>query len=274
MTGFSRRLQKTTYDTAPIAPSGYPNASNTGVPVGTVLTNYTGPSVITTAGTVIDSKTITYGLDIRANNVTIRNCSIQVNDAFFVILSDNGNTNFLIEDCEIDGGNNTSGDSAIGGYNYTIRRCNIHSLVDGLKVGSNTVVQDCYIHDLAMFQDSHNDGIQCLGTTSLQILHNTIIVEDGATSAIILSTGSADDMRNILINDNLMGGGAFTVYGGYQAGVDQLSKVSNIQITNNKFTTQIFPNSGAFGPLTSRSSPVVVTGNVWYDGPNAGQTVS
>lgn len=273
MTGFSRRLQKT-YSEPTTGSSDYPNATNTGVPSGTILTNYTGPSTITTAGTVIDSKIITYGLDIQANNVTIRNCLIQVDDAFFVILSDNGNTGFLIEDCEIDGGDNTSGDSAVGGYNYTIRRCNIHSLVDGLKVGTNTIVQDCYIHDLSMFQDSHNDGIQCLGTTSLQILHNTIIVEDGATSAIILSTGSASDMRNILIDDNLMGGGAFTVYGGYQAGVDQLSKVSNIQITNNVFTTQIFPNSGAFGPLTSRSSPVVVSGNTWYDGPNAGQTIS
>lgn len=57
-------------------------------------------------------------------------------------------------------------------------------------------------------------------------------------------------------------------------GVDQLSKVSNIAITNNKFTTVVHPRSGAFGPLTSVSSPVVVTGNTWADGPNAGRPMS
>lgn len=274
MARFARRLQRVSVDTTPPVSTGYPNATNTGVPVGTTLTNYTGPSVITTNGTTIDSKRITYGLDIRANNVTIKNCLVEVDDSFFIILSDNGNTGLVIQDTEIDGMDNISGDSAVGGYNYTLLRCNIHNTVDGIKAGDNTVIQDCYIHDMAQFQDSHNDGIQCLGTTSLQIIHNTIILEDGATSAIILSTGSADDMRNILINDNLLGGGAYTVYGGYQAGIDTLSKVSNIQITNNMFTTQIFPNSGAFGPLTSRSSPVVVTGNKWYDGPNAGNTLS
>jgi len=91
---------------------------------------------------------------------------------------------------------------------------------------------------------------------------------------VILSTGSASDMRNISITDNLLGGGAFTVYGGYQSGSDAKSKVSNIAVTNNRFSTKIHPKSGAFGPLTSTDSPVVVTGNTWADGPNAGKTVS
>lgn len=274
MSTFARRLQRANYDSAPPVMSEYPNATNTGVPAGTTLTNYTGPNIITAAGTIIDSKRITSGLDIQANNVTIRNCLFEVNSAFFIVLSNNGNTGLVIQDTEFNGMNNTSGDSAIGGDNFSVIRCHIHGVVDGIKAGSNTVVRDSYIHDLAVFSGSHNDGIQCLGTTSLQIIHNTIISPDGATSAIILSTGSADNMRNVLINDNLLGGGAFTVYGGYQEGADQLSKVSNIQITNNVFTTQVFPNSGAFGPLTSVSPPVVVTGNTWYDGPNAGQHVS
>ena len=47
----------------------FPGPDNTGVPVGTVLTPYTGPCTITVANTVIDSKIISCELLIRANNV-------------------------------------------------------------------------------------------------------------------------------------------------------------------------------------------------------------
>ncbi len=54
----------------------WPGPANTGVPVGTVLTPYTGPCTITVANTVIDSKIISCELLIRADNVTIRNSHI------------------------------------------------------------------------------------------------------------------------------------------------------------------------------------------------------
>jgi hypothetical protein len=243
-----------------------------------VLTAYTGPSRITAANTVIDGKIITTSLTIvaGANNVTIKNSIIRAS-GYWLVLNDEGATGLKIIDSELDGTPNapSSGDSAVAGDNYTLTRVNIHHTVDGLKAGSNVVVEDSYIHDMLIAgADPHNDGIQSLGTTSLTIRHNTIILKDGSTSAIILSTGSADSMRNILIENNLLGGGAFTVYGGYEAGRDTLSKVSNIRIIDNKFTTQIHPNSGAYGPLTSTDSPVVVTGNTWYDGPKIGQPVS
>ena len=121
-------------------------------------------------------------------------------------------------------------------------------------------------------RDRH--GIQCLGTNSLTIRHNTITMPVGSTSCVILSTGSADVMQNVLIDNNKMAGGVYSVYAGYQAGSDDISKVANISVTNNKFSTQFFANGGSSGAITSRDSPVVVTGNVWYDGPNAGTPVN
>jgi len=260
---------------SPTLSSGFPNASNTGVPAGTVLTKR-GSLTVTQPNTVIDSMEIDGCLTIgsTANNVTVKNSLIRSKDCTWNIDDTAGATGLKVIDSEIDGLGGTTGDAGIHGYGYTLTRVNIHGTGDGLKVGTGDVIQDSYIHDLAITSSSHNDGIQCLGTTSLTINHNTIIVKAGATSAIILSTGSADDMRNIMISNNLLGGGAYTVYGGYQAGKDVLSRVSNIQILNNQFTTQIFPNSGYWGPLTSTSSPVIVSGNVWADGANAGKVVS
>jgi len=255
------------------AQGAFPNASNTGVPSGTALTLYTGPLTISVANTVIDSKKINGCVVIKANNITIKNSLIQSGGCFFNVLSDSGYTGLKLIDVEIDGLNNGSGDSAIGGSNYICQRCNLHGTVDGAKAGDNVIFQDSYIHDLAMTSSSHNDGIQSLGTVSLRIVHNTILVKSGGTAAVILSTGVASRMSNVLIDGNLLGGGAYTVYGGYQAGTDSLAKVSNISVTNNRFTTQIFPKSGAYGPLTSVDPPVLVSGNTWFDGPNAGKPV-
>jgi len=62
-------------DQARLAACGYPTLASTGVPAGTVLTAWTGSSVISTAGTVIDGKTLGC-IQIRALNVTIRNSRI------------------------------------------------------------------------------------------------------------------------------------------------------------------------------------------------------
>ena len=275
ITTSSATLTPTPTATPTAVPAGFPNASNTGVPAGTVLTKR-GSLTVTQPNTVIDSLEIDGCLTIAktASNVTLKNSLIRAKDCIWNIDDTAGAPGLKVIDTEIDGLGGTTGDAGIHGYGYTLTRVNIHGTGDGLKVGTGDVIQDSYIHDLAITSSSHNDGIQCLDAASLTINHNTIIVKDGATSAIILSTGSADDMRNIMISNNLLGGGAYTVYGGYQAGVDVLSRVSNIQILNNRFTTQIFPKSGYYGPLTSISSPVIVSGNVWFDGPNAGKTVS
>ncbi|HOY80521.1 MAG TPA: hypothetical protein PLB92_00140 [Rhodoglobus sp.] len=259
--------------TPPPSSGGWPDATNTGVPAGTTLTAYTGPLTITTAGTVIDRRKITGCVVIKANNVTIKNSLLQTNGCFFNVLSDNGNTGLVLQDVEIDGQGNSTGDSAVNGSGFTCLRCNIHGTVDGFKAGTNVVIQDSWIHDLVIQGDSHNDGIQSLGTTSLKIIHNRIVLADGATSAVILSTGSASAMKNVEIRGNLLGGGAFTVYGGYAAGQDVRSRVDNISITDNRFTTVVFPRSGAYGPLTSADPPVVLSGNLWLDGPKAGQSI-
>ncbi len=78
--------------------------------------------------------------------------------------------------------------------------------------------------------------MQSLGASNVKIRHNTIIIGKGSTSAILLSTGSGAQ-RDFTIDSNLVGGGAFTIYGGYEQGVDSLSRVSNIVITNNHVTT-------------------------------------
>ena len=55
-------------------PSDIPERDKHGVPAGTALKVYTGPSTITTDGTVLSGYIFTSPLTIMANNVTIENC--------------------------------------------------------------------------------------------------------------------------------------------------------------------------------------------------------
>lgn len=255
-----------------VTPSAWPDATNTGVPTGTTLVPYAGSSRITSKVT-ITGMLITQPLVVTATgHLTLRSCKLRA-EGYWLILCDEGGS-VDAEDCELDGMNNASSDSASAGYNKTFRRCNVHGTVDGFKVGSNDVYEDNYIHDLVVTSGSHNDGLQSLGASDVLIRHNTVVLGKGSTSAILLSTGSGAQ-RRFTIDRNLLGGGAFTVYGGYEPGVDPLSKVSDIVITNNEITTATYPNGGAYGPFTSvGAAAVTMSGNVWHDGPKAGQPAS
>ena len=91
----------------------WPGPQNTGVPVGVVLTTYTGPCTITVANTVIDSKIITCDIDVRATGVVIRRSEIHG----YVSGPDQQVTpfSFRVEDSFIDGSPNGPRGAAFGG---------------------------------------------------------------------------------------------------------------------------------------------------------------
>lgn len=263
-----------TGDTVVASGSGYPDASNTGVPSGTSLTDYDG-SYTPAAGTVIDGQRFSAQpapLQIGNDNITIRNCLFE-NDGVYYYIESTGGTNLLVEDCTFIGESDTA--ECLNINSATVQRCDISGSGDGMKVGSNTTVQDCYIHDMYIGPvDPHADGIQSLGADTVLIEHNTITMPLESTSCVILSTGSGQQF-NITVNDNLLTGGIYCIYGGYEPGSDPPEDVDNIVISNNRISTAQYSTGGANGAFTSIGTPnVSVTGNVWHDGPNEGQAVT
>lgn len=255
----------------------WPGPGNTGVPVGISLDVISGDLTISEPDFVLQNTEVRgcVTLTAEADNVTIRNVRVKAN-CTQLILNDEGAQGLTVVDSELDGGNFPSSDSGIAGRNYILKRVDIHGTSDGVKGGSNVLIEDSYIHDLYIADDSHNDAMQALDADGLTIRHNTAIVKDGATSCIIFSQNANSEwqMRNVEISRNLFAGGAYVIYGGYEAGKDDPARASNISITENQFSTVVFPRGGAYGPLTSADPPVVTQrGNVWVDGPNVGRSV-
>jgi Bacterial TSP3 repeat len=247
---------------------GFPREDNTGVPPGTVLTPYSGPSNITTAGTVIDAKNITGCLEVSAPKVTIKRSKITCNGPKGI---HSNSSNLLIEDVEINCSDGP-GCTAIGDQNFTARRVNVYGGENLIWGEYNVAIEDSFIHDQVDHtatdcpveegsRNCHTDGIQG-ATSNVRIEHNTIYgynvaASDFSNSAITL--GQGDSHGTVIITNNLLAGGGYTIY------CPQNGSDPDVQIRNNRFSTRFGPRVGAFGPHLECEDEPNFTGNVYHE---------
>ena len=174
---FSARAQQaTTLPSQTVIDNGtWPDATNTGVPPGTALLPYTGPTTITVAGTVIQDKTVNNGdfaFAVEAPNVVFRRCKI-TNNGYWGIRSDK--YAFTVEDCEISGSG--SGNSAIAcDLGGTFTRCHLHGFENGFQASGTAIIRDCYIHDLLHRPTAHPDGIAMQGGSKNTLIDHCTVV--------------------------------------------------------------------------------------------------
>lgn len=191
---------------------GFPDATNTGTPVGTVLTKKTGAMTVTVAGTVIDALDLTGTLNINANNVTVKNSHI-TSGPFFGIHLAPGVTGALITDTTVTG----VGDCNVGinGGTYIAQRDNVSGCEDSFQISNGSQILDSYIHDLVFTATSHNDGIQAFSAKNMVLRHNTILIDckcspvRGNAAIFLQPTSSA--ITGVDVSDNLLDGAGYTV---------------------------------------------------------------
>lgn len=186
---------------------GYPSLDTTGVPSGVTLTDYTGPSTITTPGTVIDGKRLGC-ITIKAKNVVIKNSTV-TGPCFYAVDVENSGS-LTISDTTINCVNNT-GTGIVWG-NYTATRVEIHHCENGLSTTSNILFQDSYITDVIETNGGHGDGIQGESGSNIIIRHNTFDLWHVTSSIIWDKFANANTISHALVEDNFFTAGAFTIY--------------------------------------------------------------
>lgn len=237
---------------------GFPDASNTGVPPGTVLTVVTGNITLSTLGMTYQNKDVRGCITVTAANVTIRNVKVTCRGTDFggnFTRIWNKSTGLTIVDTEVDCGTNYG--HGIGSSNLTALRVNIHNCENGFDAGSpgNMTVRDSYIHDLftGTNNDGHADGMQWgEGASNMTVEHNTIYNNNGQTAAIIMWDEPGAQNNNVLIRNNILAGGGYTLY------CARFGSSANVVITGNRFA------AWAFKPADHCYSPHVTTwsGNI------------
>jgi hypothetical protein len=208
---------------------------------------------------VIDGFDITGSVEIRANNVTIRNSRITSGEEHVIrVYKDSGgNTyqNFVIEDSRLRGVG--SCEAAIAFSNYTARRVHISGCADGAKAFSNTTIADSYIADRYRTSGSHNDGIQSSGGQNILIRHNTVLGPYKKSTSAIKVTGEQNDLANVLIENNYLSGGAYSLY----TTEGNSHRATNIDVVGNTFET----GSSLYGDIRNTATDASFSGNVAYD---------
>ena len=225
------------------------------MPAGVSLKS-SGALTITTANAVIDGLDISGSVEVRAANVVIRNSRIHGTGPWGVYVRSGSLT---ITDSEIYGGF----ENALGYDNWTALRLNIHGVgSDGVKLGSNTRLEDSWLHDFTPTPDAHADGGQLqAGETNIVVRHNTIdlATSKNANAALFIAPDLGPSAPGpLLIENNYLNGGNFTVqivdgnWGQYF--------LDNITLRNN-----VFGRNSQYGPLRT-NVPVTTSNNTYTDG--------
>jgi hypothetical protein len=251
----------------------FPVAASTGWRHTGVSLKASGSVTVTESGAVLDSLDIKGNLEIKADNVTVRRSRITAGN-FYPIRVYPGFTGLQVIDSEVVGVNSVGNHCsvAVSGSGVTLTRVDIHDCEDGFHPGSNSTIQDSFIHDLwlgtdatgARVLDTHNDGIQVLSGSHVVIRHNRIEIGHNENATVFVKADFGD-ISDVVIDGNYLDGGSYTIFGGDTAS----HHVTNVSITDNTFGL-----SKLYGQLlTARwTGPTVVTGNTTTAGQPVGQS--
>lgn len=239
-------------------PGGFPNASNTGPAAAgcTSFTAKTGNQTITASGTYAGWD-IAGSLTINAPNVTI-SCFKVHGNADTLVQVNQGGTHTTIQDSAVYGNANSTAQAPKNGLvqsyadNFTLLRSNLYnSSADGIRISENQndLIQDNYLHDFVLHPSNspHMDGI--VGGESVSgpwtIRHNTLEMWSPGSTVNVISLVEGDGSRQsrMIVDNNLLAGGGFTIGGG-----GNTAYVDN-EFTNNLFSTKFTSVCGQYGVM-------------------------
>ncbi len=255
----------------------FPGPLTTGVPAGTTLTSYSGCSggetVITTANTVIDSKTVNCTIIINAANVMIKNTKV---NGGVLLDTDNASSSgwsFTLQDSEVDIGVVQLASVAAG--NMTVIRSNVHggeTAVQCEEKSTHCVVQDSYLHgqQLPVNAQWHLGGMLSDGGGPITATHNYLICDqpavydpDGGCTGDFNMIPNFATAHDVTATHNLFGANASSAYCTY--GGDKPPSPyphgNHMVYQNNIFQKGTTGHCAAFGPVADFNFSGV--GNVW-----------
>lgn len=225
-------------------------------------------------GAVLSNLSVSGSINVVASNVTIKNVLITTwGEGWAIGLSHTKNVTISnVTIAPVNGQRLVVGIKDVYGdaTGTQVLACNIAHTTTGIQIHGGLVANN-YIHDMAYAPGDHLNGFTTNGgfNPQLTIRHNTIFNQYGQTDAISLFEDFGVQ-ANRTIEDNLLAGGGYVIYGGS----GDKGQTSNIKIVDNRISTIFFPNGGSYGPLAHfdpNAPGNVWSGNVWD---NTGQTIA
>lgn len=247
--------------------TGFPNASNTGVPSGTKLEVVNGDKTFNVDNEVVVGQEFRGFVRVTARNVTFRNSIFRgrATSSNAALLDTERGSGTIVEHSEFVPSNPGPTIDGLWTKNTSIFRSNIHGAVDGVKANSNTLIQDSFIHSMSWFASdpnqgggpTHNDGVQSFaGESGVTLRHNTIDMSTTKDANAALQTSA----HNTRVENNLLDGGGCTLNFNHNVLPGPLT---GLHVVNNRFGRNSFFKCPIL--LSTQSKLVTNSGNVWND---------
>lgn len=165
-------------------------ALNVGVLPSVTRTTYSGPTTITTNGTIIQDKNISSYITVNAADVSFINCYFSaggdLNNGGMVDCKTAACSNITFYRCTFIPSTMSDRRDGVYGHDFTVERCHIERTVDGVGVAnqfssaSNVHLFGNWIGNLSWYNDdrgahsdgTHNDGVQVHSGNNIEIIGN------------------------------------------------------------------------------------------------------
>lgn len=239
----------------------WPNADNTGVPADLALSPSEG-MVVTTDGQVLEALEVAGAIIVRASDVVIRNCRI-THDTTAIRFEEG--SNLRVERVTLVGDDAETLDGAIQAWgDLQVRQIQVRGFGEGIDLyGAGGLIEDSYFHDMANARGELMDGIEAWEAAHLTIRHNVLEMPDGNSVIKLPLDVPVPGGDDVLIENNLLAGGGYTVYGGYDP-PNQNPSYTNVRFIANRFSTKFGPKCGYYGPGAFIESELS-RDNVWHE---------
>lgn len=158
-----------------------------------------------------------------AGTYSFSNCVFQGKAASWLVFAFEGGTSFDFDDCTFRW---KSGDALNAGGQGVIqtlgvqpvlnlRRCDISGKADGIQTAGETLVEDCYVHDLVWAgvppDNTHNDGMQVYaGDITVTGSYFDVGAQFPYSNSCLFFQGAT--IGNVLVEDTYLSGGGYSYY--------------------------------------------------------------
>lgn len=255
---------------------GYTNSCNTGVRHECTST-HNGDFTTSADGQVIQDLCIDGSLEIRHNNVTVRDVRIAPTSGQLYLL-DIGQglatcpTGLNVEYTEID--NSSTGNLDWGMYQRCTPATGVHrfdhvkieNIGRGALIEGNIVITNMYIYAQYDAPEAHRTALSSHGGDNFQVSNSSFICVNTNCSSSVNMYSDYAPITNYTLQNNVLSGGSICLRAGssHTYGAD----THDIRILNNRFSTVYAPECGtlqAFAFFDADNPGNVRSGNVWHE---------
>ncbi|HEY0636040.1 MAG TPA: right-handed parallel beta-helix repeat-containing protein [Pseudonocardiaceae bacterium] len=249
------------------------DGSASGLPAGA---RWSAGALRITGNVTLDGVFVKGGIQLSGGSLTLTNSIVEGTPSLWATILASRGTVLEVRDSTLrwkagagPPGSNWGNGVIHGDARMTIVRNDLSGSPDGIQfASSDSVFEQNWIHDLAMFGDTHNDGVQSYGGDNNVFRYNRIDLRDAQgraynghqNGALFFQPSSGFPLRNVQIVGNWLSGGGFTLR--------LEAPVTGAVVTGNQFG----PYTGGWGDVLVDDSGVSIaqwSGNL----DNGGRTI-